>query len=114
MSKTRELQVDITNFAAIAGAFSWHVWQSAGILSYVELFGSNTISPRLGVVYTPWRDHFFYASWNKTFSPVGGGLIGITPGAPGNSNDTSPELTRQKEIGVKRDWLDERLSTYRF
>lgn len=72
---------------------------------------SNTTSPRLGVVYTPWRDHSFYASWSKTFSPVGGGLIGITPGAPGNTNDTSPELTRQKEIGVKSDWLDERLST---
>jgi len=72
---------------------------------------SNTTSPRLGVVYTPWRDHSFYASWSKTFSPVGGGLIGITPGAPGNTNDTGPELTRQKEIGVKSDWLDERLST---
>ncbi|BBH48538.1 TonB-dependent receptor [Pseudomonas sp. KU43P] len=72
---------------------------------------SNTTSPRLGVVYTPWRDHSFYASWSKTFSPVGGGLIGITPGAPGNTNDTSPELTRQKEIGMKSDWLDERLTT---
>ncbi|WP_236238167.1 TonB-dependent receptor [Pseudomonas faucium] len=72
---------------------------------------STTTSPRLGVVYTPWRDHSFYASWSKTFSPVGGGLIGITPGAPGNTNDTSPELTRQKEIGVKSDWLDERLTT---
>ena len=72
---------------------------------------STSTSPRLGVVYTPWRDHSFYASWSKTFSPVGGGLIGITPGAPGNSNDTSPELTRQKEIGVKSDWLDQRLTT---
>ncbi|MFJ4344659.1 TonB-dependent receptor [Pseudomonas sp. NPDC089401] len=72
---------------------------------------SNTTSPRLGVVYTPWRDHSFYASWSKTFAPVGGGLIGITPGAAGNTNDTGPELTRQKEIGVKSDWLDERLTT---
>jgi iron complex outermembrane receptor protein len=72
---------------------------------------SNTTSPRLGVVYTPWRDHSFYASWSKTFSPVGGGLIGITPGAPGNTNDTGPELTRQKEIGVKSDWFDQRLTT---
>ena len=52
-----------------------------------------------------------FASWTKTFSPVGGGLIGITPGAAGNTNDLSPELTKQKEIGVKSDWLDERLST---
>ena len=72
---------------------------------------SNSTSPRLGVVYTPWRDHSFYASWSKTFSPVGGGLIGITPQAKGNTNDTKPEETRQKEIGVKSDWLDQRLTT---
>ncbi|MCO7565177.1 TonB-dependent siderophore receptor [Pseudomonas sp. S 311-6] len=72
---------------------------------------STSTSPRLGVVYSPWREHSFYASWSKTFSPVGGGLIGITPGATGNANQTSPEHTRQKEIGVKSDWLDERLTT---
>ncbi len=72
---------------------------------------SHSTSPRLGVVWTPLQDHSFYASWTKTFSPVGGGLIGITPGAAGNTNDLSPELTKQKEIGVKSDWLDERLST---
>ncbi|MGE7957133.1 TonB-dependent receptor [Pseudomonas sp. NPDC089530] len=72
---------------------------------------STSTSPRVGVVYTPWKDHSFYASWSKSFSPVGGGLIGITPGAKGNTNQTDPELTRQKEVGVKSEWLDERLST---
>ena len=72
---------------------------------------SHSTSPRLGVVWTPLENHSFYASWTKTFSPVGGGLIGITPGAAGNTNDLSPELTKQKEIGVKSDWLDDRLST---
>ncbi|NQD56581.1 TonB-dependent siderophore receptor, partial [Pseudomonas sp. CM25] len=79
--------------------------------NFSEPQDSTSTSPRLGVVYTPWRDHSFYASWSKTFSPVGGGLIGITPGAPGNTNDTKPEETRQKEIGVKSEWLDQRLST---
>jgi iron complex outermembrane receptor protein len=72
---------------------------------------SHSTSPRVGLVWTPLQNHSFYASWSKTFSPVGGGLIGITPGATGNSNDLSPELTKQKEIGVKSDWLDDRLST---
>ncbi len=72
---------------------------------------SHSVSPRLGVVWTPLEHHSFYASWSKSFAPVGGGLIGITPNAPGNGNDLSPELTRQKEVGVKSDWLDERLST---
>ena len=72
---------------------------------------SHSTSPRFGIVWTPLQNHSFYASWSKTFSPVGGGLIGITPGAAGNSNDLSPELTKQKEVGVKSDWLDDRLST---
>jgi iron complex outermembrane receptor protein len=72
---------------------------------------SHSTSPRLGVVWTPLEHHSFYASWSKSFSPVGGSLIGITPNASGNGNDLSPERTRQKEIGVKSDWLDERLST---
>ncbi len=72
---------------------------------------STSTSPRVGVVYTPWKDHSFYASWSKSFAPPGGGLIGISPGAKGNTNQTAPELTRQKEIGVKSEWLDERLST---
>ncbi|MDN4543545.1 TonB-dependent siderophore receptor [Pseudomonas sp. C32] len=72
---------------------------------------SHSTSPRVGLVWTPLQNHSFYASWSKTFSPVGGGLIGITPGAAGNANDLSPELTKQKEIGVKSDWLDDRLST---
>ncbi|KAF0862352.1 TonB-dependent siderophore receptor [Pseudomonas sp. LD120] len=72
---------------------------------------SHSVSPRLGVVWTPLQHHSFYASWSKSFAPVGGGLIGINPSASGNGNDLSPELTRQKEIGVKSDWLDERLST---
>ncbi|NWD21692.1 TonB-dependent siderophore receptor [Pseudomonas yamanorum] len=72
---------------------------------------SHSTSPRVGLVWTPLEHHSFYASWSKTFSPTGGGLIGITPNAAGNANDLSPELTRQKEIGVKSDWLDDRLST---
>ncbi|WP_060482810.1 TonB-dependent siderophore receptor [Pseudomonas sp. NBRC 111119] len=81
------------------------------VRNLAEKQDSRTTSPRLGVVYTPWRDHSFYASWSKTFAPVGGGLIGITPGAAGNTNDTGPELTRQKEIGLKSDWFDQRLTT---
>ncbi|PMU26599.1 MULTISPECIES: TonB-dependent siderophore receptor [unclassified Pseudomonas] len=72
---------------------------------------SHSTSPRVGLVWTPLEHHSFYASWSKTFSPTGGGLIGITPNATGNANDLSPELTKQKEIGVKSDWFDDRLST---
>ena len=89
----------------------FEVQTTSKVKNLTETQESTSTSPRVGVVYSPWREHSFYASWSKTFSPVGGGLIGITPGAPGNGNEAGPELTRQKEIGVKSDWFDERLST---
>lgn len=76
-----------------------------------QAVASHSTSPRFGLVWTPLEHHSFYASWSKTFSPAGGGVIGITPNAAGSVNDLSPELTKQKEIGVKSDWLDDRLST---
>jgi len=81
------------------------------LLNVQERVDSRKASPRFGLVWTPLEHHSFYASWSKTFSPAGGGLIGITPNAAGSVNDLSPELTKQKEIGVKSDWLDDRLST---
>ncbi|QHF42502.1 TonB-dependent siderophore receptor [Pseudomonas sp. S35] len=81
------------------------------VLNVQQEVDSRKASPRFGLVWTPLEHHSFYASWSKTFSPAGGGLIGITPNAAGSVNELSPELTKQKEIGVKSDWLDERLST---
>jgi iron complex outermembrane receptor protein len=81
------------------------------LLNTQQAVESHNTSPRIGLVWTPLDNHSFYASWSKTFSPAGGGLIGITPNAAGSVNDLSPELTKQKEIGVKSDWLDDRLST---
>ncbi|KQM75207.1 TonB-dependent siderophore receptor [Xylophilus sp. Leaf220] len=74
-----------------------------------EARSSSSVSPRIGVVWTPVPAHSVYASWTKNFAPVGGGLIGITPGASGN--DLDPEFTRQVETGVKSDWLDGALSS---
>ncbi|MBF6028294.1 TonB-dependent siderophore receptor [Pseudomonas sp. P115] len=81
------------------------------LLNTQQAVESRSTSPRFGLVWTPLEHHSFYASWSKTFSPAGGGLIGITPSATSGANDLSPELTKQKEIGVKSDWLDDRLST---
>ena len=72
---------------------------------------SRGVSPRLGVVWSPLPAHSFYASYSKTFSPTGGGTIGIAPNARGNANRLPPEHTRQYEAGVKSDWLGGGLST---
>jgi iron complex outermembrane receptor protein len=45
-----------------------------------ETLSVTSLSPRLGLVWNPIEEHAFYTSYSKTFTPVGGELIGITPG----------------------------------
>lgn len=78
-------------------------------LNKEETVSVTSLSPRLGLVWNPLEDHAFYTSYSKTFTPVGGELIGITPGDKNNSLD--PQNTRLYEGGVKSDWLDGRLAT---
>ena len=78
-------------------------------LNKEETVSVTSLSPRLGLVWNPIEEHAFYASYSKTFNPVGGELIGITPGDKNNNLD--PQHTRLYEGGVKSDWLDGRLAT---
>lgn len=78
-------------------------------LNKEETVSVSSLSPRLGLVWNPIEEHSFYASYSKTFTPVGGELIGITPGDKNNNLD--PQHTRLYEGGVKSDWLDGRLAT---
>ncbi|MFQ2152574.1 TonB-dependent receptor [Aeromonas sanarellii] len=74
-----------------------------------ETLSVTSLSPRLGLVWNPIEEHAFYTSYSKTFTPVGGELIGITPGDKNNHLD--PQHTRLYEGGVKSDWLNGRLAT---
>ena len=78
-------------------------------LNKEETVSVTSLSPRLGLVWNPIEEHAFYVSYSKTFTPVGGELIGITPGDKNNNLD--PQHTRLYEGGVKSDWLDGRLAT---
>ena len=78
-------------------------------LNKEETVSVTSLSPRLGLVWNPIEEHAFYASYSKTFTPVGGELIAITPGDKNNNLD--PQHTRLYEGGVKSDWLDGRLAT---
>lgn len=78
-------------------------------LNKEETVSVTSLSPRLGLVWNPIEEHAFYASYSKTFTPVGGELIGITPGDKNNNLD--PQHTRLYEGGVKSDWMDGRLAT---
>ncbi|MFV3350456.1 TonB-dependent receptor [Aeromonas veronii] len=78
-------------------------------LNKEESVSVNSLSPRLGLVWNPLEDHAFYTSYSKTFTPVGGELIGITPGD--KNNRLEPQHTRLYEGGVKSDWLNGKLAT---
>lgn len=72
---------------------------------------SHALSPRIGAVWEALPEHHFYASWSKNYAPVGGDVIGLSPGAKGNGNDLGPQFSRQLEAGVKSDWLQRKIST---
>jgi iron complex outermembrane receptor protein len=59
-------------------------------------------SPRVGLVYQPSKTIALYASYSKSFVPVGGRSATNTP--------FEPERGTQYEIGVKADLIENRLS----
>lgn len=74
-------------------------------------YDGDAVSPRLGVVWQPVREHSLYASWNKSYSPYGGrGMITVDV-SPTAVYDDEPQHSRQVEVGVKSDWLSGALST---
>lgn len=71
----------------------------------------SSVSPRVGLVWQPVREHSVYASWNKSFSPYGGrGILSVDTSATAVL-DEAPQHSRQIEVGIKSDWLDGMLST---
>ena len=71
----------------------------------------NGVSPRVGLIWQPVRDHSIYASWSKSYSPYGGrGTLSVDTGV-GAVLDDAPQYSRQTEVGVKSDWLNGALST---
>jgi len=61
--------------------------------------------PRAGVVYNPTESSAIYYSYSQGFQPQWGSNSGAAGGP------FPPEKSRQHEIGVKKEWLDQRLTT---
>lgn len=104
-------QVTVGNLIALAGIR----YDDFKVKTYVntshveETVANSSWSPRFGLVWNPVKEHAAYLSYSKTFSPVGGGLIGISPGKEANQLD--PEYTRLYETGIKSDWFGGSLAT---
>lgn len=75
-------------------------------------YDDTTFSPNIGFVWQPSEQHSFYTSYNKSFAPYGGrGNISVDVNTDPSLYDAEPQYNEQYEIGVKSDWLDQRLNT---
>ncbi|MDR7016368.1 TonB-dependent siderophore receptor [Acinetobacter sp. 3657] len=75
---------------------------------------AETFSPNVGFVWQPVDNQSFYTSYSKSFAPFGGS-VGVSPFTSGGVDLTvfnaEPQYNEQYEIGVKSDWLNNRLNT---
>lgn len=74
-------------------------------------YSGHSLSPRVGLIWQPIESQSLYASYSKNFSPYGGrGLITLSTD-PKTVYDDKPQYSRQYEIGIKSDWLGDKLSS---
>lgn len=79
---------------------------------YVKQYADHSFSPNAGLVWQPTDAHSLYMSYSKSFSPYGGrGNIALDNIQNASVLDADPQYNVQYEIGIKSDWLDERLNT---
>lgn len=74
-------------------------------------YSDDNVNPSVGLVWQPVEAHSIYTSYNKSFAPYGGrGMISIATSDTAIFDD-EPQYNEQYEIGIKSDWLNERLNT---
>ncbi|MFV5659849.1 TonB-dependent receptor [Acinetobacter pittii] len=73
----------------------------------------GSFSPNVGLVWQPLPEHSFYTSYSKSFAPFGGqmGVNQVTGNTDVTKMDKEPQYNEQYEVGVKSEWLDNRLNT---
>ena len=79
----------------------------------IKSYDGESLSPNVGFVWQPVEAHSFYTSYSKSFEPYGGrGNISIDVNVQDTSvYDAKPQYNEQYEVGVKSDWLSQRLNT---
>ncbi|GAA5104767.1 TonB-dependent siderophore receptor [Orbus sasakiae] len=74
-------------------------------------YDGHSLSPRVGLIWQPIEQQSIYFSYSKNFAPYGGrGLITLSTN-PATVYDNQPQYSRQYEIGLKSDWLDNTVSS---
>ena len=74
----------------------------------------DSVSPNVGIVWQPTEHQSLYASYSKSFAPFGGSM-GVNPISSASQDmnifNAEPQYNEQYEVGIKSDWLEQRLNT---
>ncbi|MWP48469.1 MULTISPECIES: TonB-dependent siderophore receptor [unclassified Gilliamella] len=74
-------------------------------------YDGHSLSPRIGLIWQPIESQSIYTSYSKNFSPYGGrGLITLSTDSK-TVYDNKPQYSRQYEVGIKSDWLNDKFSS---
>lgn len=108
----------LNNQWSVQGGLRWDYFNSqyTGVASALE--GDSTareLSPNVSVIYEPTRDYTVYASFSRTYRPlgtdIGAAVGGVASEVPNDSSVNQPERSDLYEAGIKANFLDGRLGT---
>ncbi|MFW2159776.1 TonB-dependent receptor [Acinetobacter beijerinckii] len=80
---------------------------------YQRSIDGESFSPNIGLIWQPVESQSLYVSYSKSFAPFGGrvGVSVVSANTNVDAFDAEPQYNEQYEIGVKSDWLNDRLNT---
>ncbi|MDA0695023.1 TonB-dependent siderophore receptor [Acinetobacter venetianus] len=80
---------------------------------YQRSIDGESFSPNIGLIWQPIESQSFYASYSKSFAPFGGsvGVNVVSANTNLDAFDAEPQYNEQYEVGVKSDWINDRLNT---
>lgn len=99
----------------LGGGYNKYTFKSTALLSDSEQsYSGDSFSPSVGLVWEATDNHTLYTSYNKSFAPYGGkgsSVLGVSTSTDSSEFNEEPEYNEQYEVGIKSDWMDDRLST---
>ncbi len=105
-----------TDQVSLQAGLRWDYFNSEfnGVASSIQ--GSATareLSPSVSLIYEPTKDYTVYASFSRTYRPlgtdIGAAVGGVASEVPAGSDVNEPERSDLYELGVKANFLDGRL-----
>lgn len=80
---------------------------------YERKISDSTFSPNIGVVWRPLPQHSVYSSYSRSYAPFGGrvSVNSVRANQDLDLFNAEPQYNDQYEVGIKSDWLNQRLVT---